>query len=846
MEDYLKGLIKNNLKKFSLNPYIESIAANRIFSQLVLNPSFKSLCRFSGGIEPLHNDFMIEYPSGLAGGDPSQQQLSCKSENFITFLDKYICNYINPSLKNLHDPFIMKDMDKAVKRIIKALTDNETICVYGDYDVDGITSISFLVLFLREIQNCLLNYETEAGSLRFSYSKTKTDTMTDTTNPFCKTSTFKAGQGHERIIYKIPDRIKHGYGLGIEPINEIISLSNYNINENEPPKEAFTVLTAFRQVNLSSSTADRASANDIHPVSPDGLQSSHVSLIITVDLGITNFEEVKYAKSKNIDVIICDHHEVPEKIPEAVAILNPKQPDDIFPFKFLPGVGIAFNLAIALRKKMAEDGLINTYPNLKDYLDIVCLGIIADIVPICDENRTLVYYGLKKINNSPRHGLKELRKICNLNFDNVNEYDIAWKIAPRINSTGRIGSPEIAVELLMADTSENAKILSKKIEDLNKKRQALESECFVDALSQINYNTINAIKDMTEMRYASIETNYCKTCPIIILSSDLWHPGVIGIAASRLAEHFKKPVLLLSGFKKDILVGSARSYKNIDIYAFLKNFNEFYIKFGGHKMACGLTLKKSELNKFLDLVKNTDFKYMPQSSTEQLRSELQTTASGCSLPEDLSKGSVNHEPDKEPGAACDNASELKLNHINDNYDYDEELNIDKIKKGDMDNLMAGLKLMAPFGPLNEQPKFLMKSVILDNITEKEFKNTFSSNLNNHKGSGKTINTAVKSKHSYFTCNIKSKSNVNCKCGFTCEYWSPQRAKLLPSSCEQSQGYFNNKQDSNNFQKKAIIFKNTKLLKNKCQNNNHEVNDIIFEFFNNYIKILNIINKQAKA
>jgi single-stranded-DNA-specific exonuclease len=799
MENYLKGLIKNNLKKFSLNPYIESIIAKRIFFQLIDLPA-SSLLTAPLGCSNLNNNLKSDNLSETA----------LNSEDFITFLDKYVCNYINPSLKNLHDPFIMKDMDKAVKRIIKALVNNEKICLYGDYDVDGITSIAFLVLFLREIQNCLSNCES----------------------------------AYKKIIYKIPDRIKHGYGLGIEPINEIIALSSYPI-ENREHSEPLEKSACFN--------TDCASINDHPPSLSDISQSSPVSLIITVDLGITNFEEVKYAKSKNIDVIICDHHEVPEKIPEAEAILNPKQPDDIFPFKFLPGAGIAFNLAIALRKKMVEDGLIKTYPNLKDYLDIICLGIIADIVPIYDENRTLVYYGLKKINNNPRPGLKELRKICNLNFDNVNEYDIAWKIAPRINSTGRIGNPEIAVELLMTSTNENAKILAKKIEDSNKKRRVLESECFTDALNQANgCAAIKAAQCKIGERDERPQSYRLVTKPILVLSSYLWHPGVIGIAASRLAEHFKKPVLLLSGFKKDVLVGSARSYENIDIYAFLKNFNEFYIKFGGHKMACGLTLKKSELNKFLDSVKDmplqntalnlAGFKYMPQSDQERV--QQQCAAAGASIYSLMPPPAAAHplpllhqfnnevhlhllSPEQQNTTNqlknSDNAVHLSYyieqpekqadNGINgpnqtnnsNNYGYDEELSIDKIRKELMNELIAGLKLIAPFGPLNEQPRFLMKGVILDNLCEKETKGY------NGITSEKATNAPVKLTHSYFTCNIISKNMISCK------------------------------QNNNYFQQKAIIFKNAKLLTNKCLTNNNETNDIIFEFFNNYIKILNIIN-----
>ncbi len=601
MHDPIRDLIKNNLKKFSFDPYVESIISRRLASQLIFDPVFT------------FNTPMV-HPDDMA-----------------LFLNNWTSNYLNPSLRCLHDPFLMKDMNKAADRIIAGLLNNEKICVYGDYDVDGITSISFLVLFLRELKNHI------AG--------------------------MKNTPPEEQIIYKIPDRIKHGYGLGIEPINEVI----FN-NDNG---------------------------------------GKTVSLIVTVDLGITNVESVAYANSRNIDVIICDHHEIPEKLPEAYAILNPKQPDDKFPFKFLPGAGIAFNLAIALRKKMVYGGIIKTYPNLKNFLDIVCLGIIADIVPMYDENRILVHHGLKKINDSPRTGIKALKKICGLHFDNVNEFDVAWKMAPRINSAGRIGDPSIAVELLISDTPENAKMYAEKIELFNKKRQELENDCFSTALKKA-------------------ETRLTEHDNFLILCDDSWHPGVTGIASSKLAEHFKRPVLLLSGFKPGIFIGSARTYGDIDIYGFLKNFDQFYLKFGGHKTACGLTLSRDIFSKFLEGASH----YLKTQNSMQV-------------------------------------TEKKA-------DYEEEINLKNIKK----ELISGIKIMAPFGNLNERPKFLMRNVILENIKN--------------------------SANTHFTCDVLN----------------------------------------DRLKSKAFLFSKGDLLKNSYTGSNNlnqmRVNGIIFEFFNDYIKILNIL------
>ncbi len=554
--------------------------------------------------------------------DPFYSDIFTADNKPANKLDCFIDNYLNPSLKSLNDPFLISDMEKAVRRISKAIFDNESICIYGDYDVDGITATSFLVSFLKELKRIIKPEQNENDS---------------------------------SIFYKLPDRIKDGYGLGTEPINEIYDF----INESG---------------------------------------KKPLSLMITVDLGITGIKEVSYANSKNIDVIICDHHEVPlngetEILPDAFATLNPKRKGDKFPFKFLPGVGIAFNLGIALRKHLVKEGLLASYPNLKDYLDIVCLGIVADIVPMYCDNRTLTRYGLQILNTGPRPGIKELRRICCLHFDNVNESDVAWKIAPKINAAGRVGNPAVAVELLTQKDPKTAFSLAQELEAFNKKRQLLEDACFNDA--------INLIKE---------KINGEETLPVVILKGESWHPGIIGIVSSKLSDYLQKPVLLLTGFKDHVYIGSARSCGNIDIYAFLKNYESFFSKFGGHKMACGLTIKKDrDIDNFISAV-----------------------LKDCgSTKENIFKLNITERPENERPAV--KGGDLET-------DYDEEINLDSLSDKELSEI---IKLISPCGLLNEKPKFLIRNITLLDINRREFKNKNSKKNNTH--------------NCYFTLNIAESS-----------------------------------------------------------------------------------------
>lgn len=545
--------------------------------------------------------------------DPFYSEIFTRGDK--TLLDFFIDNYLNPSLKYLNDPFLISDMEKAVLRISDALLNGESICIYGDYDVDGITATSFLVSFLRELKK-IVKPEQNGGA-----------------------------EDGSSIFYKLPDRIKDGYGLGIEPINEICGF----IEESG---------------------------------------AKPLSLMITVDLGITGTKEVLHAKSKNIDVIICDHHEVPlngetEILPDAFAILNPKRKGDKFPFKFLPGVGIAFNLGIALRKHLVKKCLLKEYPNLKNYLDIVCLGIVADIVPMYGDNRTLTRYGLQILNAGQRPGIKELRRICGLHFDNIDESDIAWKIAPKINAAGRVGNPAVAVELLTQNDPKTAFALAQELESFNRKRQMLEDACFNDA--------INLIKEKAGKE---------ESLPVVILKGESWHPGVIGIVSSKLSDYLQKPILLLTGFKENVYIGSARSCGNIDIYAFLKNYERFFLKFGGHKMACGLTVRKNgEIDDFISAV----LKNCKKNISEE-------TGQNSAKPGMDIEAEVRQNSEKTAIAVSGGMPETE---------YDEEINLDSITDKEFSEV---IKLISPCGPLNEKPKFLIRNITLLDINRREFKN----------------------------------------------------------------------------------------------------------------------------
>lgn len=395
--------------------------------------------------------------------------------------------FLSARLQDLHSPFLMKGMDKAVNRIISAIKNNEKICIYGDFDVDGITATAVMVLFLREV--------------------------------------------NINVSYYIPRRLEEGYGLNVSAVKRI--------------------------------------------------KARGASLLITVDCGVSDVKAVKYAHKNSMDVIVTDHHEMPDNFSEAYAILNPKQPDCGFPFKGLAGVGVAFNLIIGLRKKLRELGFWQKgqEPNLKDYLDLVALGTIADIVPMVDENRIFAKNGLKIIAKGKRPGIKALKDVSGIADGEVDAGMVAFRLAPRMNASGRLSDAKLVVDLLISTTYEEAYVLAKKIDVENTSRQKIGRKILAEAKSKIAAGT-------------------APDGPLV-LSDKGWHQGVVGICASRLSDEFFMPTVLLAiNEKTGEARGSARSINGFDIYSAIKECEEDLKAFGGHKAAAGLTLKVDKIDVF--------------------------------------------------------------------------------------------------------------------------------------------------------------------------------------------------------------------------------------------------------
>lgn len=394
--------------------------------------------------------------------------------------------YLHPSLKDLNNPFLMKDIEKGVCRLIRAIFQKEKVVIYGDYDVDGITSIVCLLKFMCEI--------------------------------------------YSDVSYYIPNRIDEGYSLNRSAIDR------------------------FRDENIS--------------------------LIITVDCGISDRDEINYAKSLGIDTIILDHHEVPPIIPEAFAVINPNQKDCFFPFKYLAGVGIVFNFLIALRSMLRKTGFWEgkAYPNLKEYLDLVALGTIGDISPLLGDNRIFAKIGLDLVNEGKRVGIKALKDTSGLSNSIIDSGMASFSLIPRINAAGRIGSPEEAVRLLMTDNLVEALKIASKLDQYNRERQKMEKVIFDEILQKI-----------TEKH------DFSEKGAFVFASSD-WHPGVIGIVASRIVDRFYRPTILIS-LKEGVGKGSGRSIAEFNLYDGLKTCDSLLLSFGGHRYAAGISIKEEDIER---------------------------------------------------------------------------------------------------------------------------------------------------------------------------------------------------------------------------------------------------------
>ncbi|MBL0308993.1 MAG: single-stranded-DNA-specific exonuclease RecJ [Bacteroidetes bacterium] len=388
--------------------------------------------------------------------------------------------FFRPELSDLHDPFLMKDMDKAINWITLAIERNEKILIYGDYDVDGTTSVATVYSFLKEF--------------------------------------------YPNRDYYIPNRYTEGYGISTKGI-------------------------------------DFAVANNF-------------SLIIALDCGIKSNDKVDYAHSKGIDFIICDHHNPGEEIPKAVAVLDPKRSDCTYPYKELSGCGIGFKLIQAF-------SIQNGIPPEKylQYLDLVCVSIGSDIVPITGENRILAYHGLKKLNTNPVNGLRKLLEISSVKKE-MTITDVVFILGPRINAAGRIDDAKHAVKLLISeDIDFDAESHAFQLNKLNNERKGLDKDITAHALEMIGGDEILCNRKST------------------VLFHPEWHKGVIGIVASRLTETYYRPTVVLTESDGKV-TGSARSVKNFDLYEAIYECRDLLLQFGGHKFAAGLTMSPDKVEAF--------------------------------------------------------------------------------------------------------------------------------------------------------------------------------------------------------------------------------------------------------
>ncbi|KGL50235.1 single-stranded-DNA-specific exonuclease RecJ [Porphyromonas cangingivalis] len=455
---------------------------------------------------------------------------------------QHLRNYLEPKLSDLHDPFLMNDMHKAIKRINKAIGNKEKILIYGDYDVDGTTAVTLVYKYLRQV----------------------------TAN----------------IDYYIPDRYAEGSGISTQGV-------------------------------------DYAHRNGF-------------TLIIALDCGIKAVNKVAYAASLGIDFIICDHHVPDDVLPTAVALLNAKLPDSTYPFDELSGCGVGFKLMQAFAISNGSD-----MRSLYDLLDLVAVSIAADIVPLVGENRILAYHGLRNLNQNPAIGLKGIIEVSGLRSKELDISDITFKIGPRINASGRMQSGRESVDLLLARTPKEAKAMSHHIDEYNNKRRELDRE--------ITHEAKNIVESFTDIEDRKV----------IIVYDPAWFKGVIGIVASRLSEKYNRPTIVLTDTTEGLVCGSARSSEGFDIYTCIESCKDILENFGGHPYAAGMTIKKSNLHKFIKM--------------------------------------MNEKAD----------STFSMESFTPRHRVDAELSLKEITP----MLRRQLKKMAPFGPGNEKPIFCTRGVV---------------------------------------------------------------------------------------------------------------------------------------
>lgn len=394
--------------------------------------------------------------------------------------------FLTPRLADLADPGVMLGMDDAVERLVQAGRAGERITIWGDYDVDGVTSVSLLLLFLR----------------RLGFS----------------------------VDYYIPSRLEEGYGLNSEAVREIIQRGT--------------------------------------------------QLLVTVDCGISDYRQVEEARQAGVQVLIIDHHQVPVDMPQAVAVLDPHRPGCPFQQKDAAAVGVTFYLLMALRARLRRLGRFDAdcQPNLRELLDLVALGTVADMVPLTGDNRILVHFGLRELTAGRRPGIAALKEVAGLLHSAVTAGQVAFRLAPRINAVGRLGRAGLAVELLTTDSYARALQLARELDRANSERQALEQRILLQAMQQA-------------------QQAHERGDPALVLWSDDWHIGVVGIVASRLVECFGCPALLVA-LDGDMGKGSARSVEGVHLYRALEQCEPLLEAYGGHRAAAGLSIRRENLASF--------------------------------------------------------------------------------------------------------------------------------------------------------------------------------------------------------------------------------------------------------
>lgn len=453
-----------------------------------------------------------------------------------------VTDFFHPQLSQQHDPFLFPDMEKAVQRILAAISGGEKITIYGDYDVDGTTATTLLYLGLKRV-------------------------------------------GAD-IDFYIPHRMIDGYGLSLSSLDQI--------------------------------------------------KANGTTLIISVDCGVNALEEIEAINAMGMEIIITDHHNPKEELPKAVAIINPKLPGSPYPFPHLAGVGVAYKLLMAVYERLG----ITSAENTLKYMDLVAVGTIADIVSLTDENRVFASIGLQHLIAKKNLGLNALISISGMDQKTLDTTDIVFGIAPRINAAGRMGSASVAVELLISRDEVQSNELAEIIERQNSLRQQEDQKTFHEAC------------DIIEKKYKDINAASC-----LVISSDDWHPGVIGIVASKLVEKYYRPVVMIS-FKEGFGSGSGRSVEDFDLFAALRAAGDNLHSFGGHKYAVGFTIYQEYIDRF----ENELTRYVSEHlQLDQIRTPL----------------FVNFE--------------LELYDIND-------------------ILMEWIERFAPFGPDNNRPVLLTRDV----------------------------------------------------------------------------------------------------------------------------------------